>query len=88
MGPQICRYCGYMRITNTAKITGNNRLLKGPRGSCMCMHPDAVKTFTMVCPRSPRMAAFIGYTAPGGHAPTIKTSPRWCPLCQNKEGVR
>lgn len=39
-----------------------------------------------VCPRSPRMAGFIDFTAPGENVPKIKTSPRWCPLrTENKE---
>lgn len=61
----ICRSCNFMQVTSYAKTTGNNSRLKGPRGDCMCKHPDAVKTFDKVCPRSPRMAAFIGYTPPG-----------------------
>lgn len=76
----ICRSCNFMRVTGYAKMTGNNRRLKGPRGDCMCKHPDAVKTFNKVCPRSPRMAAFIGYTPPGETKPTLKTSPTWCPM--------
>ena len=60
--------------------------LKGPRGDCMCKHPDALETFKRVCPRSPRMAGFIDFTAPGENVPKIKTSPRWCPLrTENKE---
>lgn len=55
----ICRSCNFMQVTSYAKTTGNNSRLKGPRGDCMCKHPDAVKTFNKVCPRSPRMAAFI-----------------------------
>lgn len=63
-----------------------NSRLKGPRGDCMCKHPDAVKTFNKVCPRSPRMAAFIGYTPPGETKPALKTSPTWCPMRpENKE---
>ena len=76
----ICSVCLHMEVTGRAKITSNNSHLGGPRGDCMCKHPDAVETFRKVCPRSPRIAGFIGYTAPGGSAPQIKTSPRWCPL--------
>ena len=75
----ICRQCEYMKLIGRARITGNSRL-EGPRGDCMCEHPKAVETFERVCPRSPRMAGFIGYTAPGGNVPQTKTSPRWCPL--------
>lgn len=75
-----CQTCYFMRLTSRAKITSNNSHLGGPRGDCMCKHPDAVDTFKKVCPRSPRMAGFIGYTAPGGNDPQIKTSPKWCPL--------
>ena len=71
----ICRSCKFMRVTSYAKTTGNNRHLKGSRGNCMCKHPNAVKTFNKVCPRSPRMAAFIGYTSPGETKPALKTSP-------------
>ena len=52
----------------------------------MCKHPDAVKVFNKVCPRSPRMATFIGYTPPGEAKPALKTSPTWCPMRpENKE---
>lgn len=64
-----CRSCYFMRVTGYAKVTGNNSHLKGPRGDCMCVHPDAFETFNRVCPRSSRLAAFIGYT-----------SPKWCPM--------
>lgn len=85
----ICRSCNFMRVTSYAKTTGNNRHLKGSRGNCMCKHPDAVKTFNKVCPRSPRMAAFIGYTPPGETKPALKTSPRWCPMRpENKKDGR
>ena len=82
----ICRSCNFMQVTRYAKTTGNNRHLKGSRGDCMCQHPNAVKTFNKVCPRSPRMAAFIGYTPPGEIKPVLKTSPTWCPMrLENKE---
>ncbi len=60
-----CRSCYFMRVTGYAKVTGNNSHLKGPRGDCMCVHPDAFETFNRVCQRSSRLAAFIGYTPPG-----------------------
>ena len=68
-----CRSCYFMRVTGYAKVTGNNSHLKGPRGDCMCVHPDAFETFNRVCPRSSRLAAFIGYTPPGERkpAPTV-----------------
>ena len=75
-----CQTCYFMNLISRAKITSNNSHLGGPRGDCMCRHPDAVDIFKRVCPRSPRMAGFIGYTAPGGNVPQIKTSPKWCPL--------
>lgn len=75
-----CRTCYYMRLIGRANITGNNRYLKGPRGDCHCKHPEALAAFQKVCPRSPRMAGFIGFTAPGENVPQIKTSPKWCPL--------
>ena len=68
------------RVTGYAKVTGNNSHLKGPRGDCMCVHPDAFETFNRVCQRSSRLAAFIGYTPPGERKPAIKTSPKWCPM--------
>lgn len=49
----ICRSCNFMQVTSYAKTTGNNSRLKGPRGDCMCKHPDAVKTFNKVCPKNP-----------------------------------
>lgn len=82
----ICRSCNFMRVTSYAKTTGNNRHMKGSRGNCMCKHPNAVKTFNKICTRSPRMAAFIGYTQPGETKPALKTSPVWCPMRpENKE---
>lgn len=75
-----CRSCHFMRVTGYAKVTGNNSHLKGPRGDCMCVHPDAFETFNRVCPRSSRLAALIGYTPPGERKPAIKTSPKWCPM--------
>jgi hypothetical protein len=80
----ICRQCEYMTLIGRARITGNS-LQEGPRGDCMCEHPKAVETFERVFPRSPRMAAFIGFTKPGEEYPNIKTSPRWCPLRENGE---
>ena len=76
----ICSECRHMKVTGRAKLTANSWGRKGPRGDCKCTHPDAEETFKRVCPRSPRMAGFIGFTAPGGNVPQIKTSPRWCPL--------
>ena len=76
----VCKTCDFMKMVSRAKRTGNNNTLKGPRGDCHCYHPKAVETFNKVCPGSPRMAGFIGFTAPGENVPQIKTSPRWCPL--------
>lgn len=67
----ICRECEYIK---KHKRFGN------ARGECMCGHPRAVKTFKKVCPRSPRMEGFIGYTIAGTMTPATKTAPRWCPL--------
>lgn len=75
----ICRDCQHMEVIGRA-IRTSGTAPGGPRGNCSCKHPDAVATFNKVCPRSPRMAGFIGYTAPGGNVPQTKTSPRWCPL--------
>lgn len=79
----ICKTCYYMRLISRSKITRNNTNLKGPRGKCHCIHPKAIETFEKVCPRSRRMAGFIGFTAPGENVPQIKTSPKWCPLRLN-----
>lgn len=76
----LCSDCRHMKVTGWAKLTANSWGRKGPRGDCMCKHPEAEETFKRVCPHSPRMAGFIGFTAPGGNVPQIKTSPRWCPL--------
>lgn len=43
-------------------------------------------SFRRVCPKSPRLEAFIGFTKPGGKTPVIKTSPRWCPLREGNGG--
>lgn len=81
-----CRTCYFMEMIGRTKITANSWHAKGPRGDCMCKHPDAAEIFNRVCPRSPRMAGFIGFTAPGENKPAIKTSPKWCPLRpENKE---
>ena len=79
MEKPICKACQYMEVTGRAQRTSGTAP-GGPRGDCHCQHPDAVATFNKVRPRSPRMAGFIGYTAPGGDVPQTKTSPRWCPL--------
>lgn len=50
------------------------------RESIMRMARGAFETFNRVCPRSSRLAAFIGYTPPGERKPAIKTSPKWCPM--------
>lgn len=76
----ICRTCNFMNLASRAKITSNNSHLGGTRGRCMCDHPKARYIFSKVCPRSTRMAGFIGYTVPGGKLPQIKTCPKWCPL--------
>lgn len=75
----VCGKCPNMKVIGRAGITSGTAR-GGPRGNCLCEHPDAVAAFNKVCPHSPRMAGFIGYTAPGGDVPQIKTSPRWCPL--------
>lgn len=61
-----CAGCSYMGWPVPRRITGNNRHLDGPRSSCMCRHPEAVASFRRVCPKSPRLEAFIGFTKPGG----------------------
>ncbi len=82
-----CRTCDFMQMTGRARITRNNLHLKGARGECMCGHPKARYTFEKVCPRSKRMAGFIGFTAPGENLPQIKTCPKWCPLrLENRRG--
>ena len=81
----VCKTCYYMRMIGRARITGNNDVKKGPRGRCMCEHPESIQTFKRVCPRSPSMPGFIGFTEPGGLTPQIKTSPKWCPL--RKENI-
>ena len=45
-----------------------------------------VASFRRVCPKCPRLEAFIGFTKPGGKTPVIKTSPRWCPLREGNGG--
>lgn len=82
----IRRTCRYMELMRRAQMTANNLNKAGPRGGCMCKHPKAQEIFKKLFPRSPRMAGFIGFTAPGEYLPQIKTSPRWCPLrLENKE---
>lgn len=86
MNVPICKPCIYLDITSFARTTSRNSHLKGPRGNCVCRHPAAVDTFKKVCPKSPRMAGFIGFTDPGEYAPQIKTSPKWCPLRHQVDG--
>lgn len=74
----VCAKCEYMTMYR-CRETGNNRYIGGPRAACMCNHTEAFSTFRRVCPRSPKMEGFIGYTKPGGNRPVIKTSPKWCP---------
>lgn len=73
-----CRECVCMELTGLAISNGNNS--GNPRRGCRCRHPKAKEIFKIVCPRSPREPAFIGFTSMGGNEPQIKTSPRWCPL--------
>lgn len=80
-----CVGCHYAKLTSTARATGNNRHLGGPRSEFMCRHQDAEKVFKQVCPRSYKMPGFIGFSHPGKIVPAIKTSPRWCPLRDRKE---
>lgn len=60
-----CAGCPYMGWPVPRRITGNNRHLGGPRSSCMCRHPEAVASFRRVCPKSPRLEAFIGFHKAG-----------------------
>lgn len=82
----VCAGCEYLKM-HRCRVTGNNRFLGGPRAECMCSHPKAFSTFQSVCPRSPRMPGFVGYTKPGGNKPIIKTSPKWCPLRGQAENI-
>lgn len=82
----ICKICSYMKLTGYCAVNRNNR--GNPRGSCFCEHPDAEETFYKVCPHSPRMAKFIGFTVMGGNVPQLKSSPRWCPLRMECEETR
>lgn len=75
-----CSGCEHMEMAYRARITMNQPYGQMPRGGCHCRHPKARETFMRVCPRSPRIPGFIGFTKLGGDVPDIKTSPRWCPL--------
>lgn len=75
-----CSNCPYLKIRGSAKITRNNRHLKGARSSCYCEHPRAEKIFVKMFPKSPKEPGFVSFTAPGEITPMIKTSPKWCPL--------
>ena len=79
-----CAGCPYVRLSGVARATGNNSHLGDPQSEFMCDHPEAVSNFNRICPRSPKMAGFIGYSEPGRFVPAIKTSPRWCPLRDHK----
>ena len=73
-----CKQCEYIKLKLRCNMTANNRGI--PRAGCECMHPNAVECFHKVCPKSNRQPGFIGFTEKGGDEPTLKTSPRWCPL--------
>lgn len=75
-----CSECDHMKLGRAARRTAANRYSGGVRSECHCSHPDAEENFRATCPRSPRTPGFIDFTPPGGYAPAIKTSPRWCPL--------
>ncbi len=74
-----CATCPLMNLTGRARRTRSNSHMALPRGNCFCEHPDAIAAFEMICPRSPRMAGFIAFTAKGTDNPDIKTAPKWCP---------
>lgn len=64
-----CKLCGFLEI---------DRYTRGERGHCYCNHPHALETFK--ASGQTRAACFIGFTGTRNLVPTIKTSPRWCPL--------
>lgn len=64
-----CKTCGHVEI---------DRYDRGERGHCYCNHPHALAAFK--ASGQIRSACFIGFTDMRGNAPTVKTSPRWCPL--------
>lgn len=74
-----CATCPMMKMSGRARYTANNSHLALPRGDCFCKHPDAHSAFELICPCSPSMACFIGYTQGASDKPDIKTTPRWCP---------
>ena len=41
----VCSECHYMELMGRAKLTANSWHRKGPRGECVCRHPDALETF-------------------------------------------
>lgn len=61
----VCSECHYMELMGWAKLTANSWHRKGPRGECVCRHPDALETFKRTCPRSPRMPGFIALYCTG-----------------------
>lgn len=73
-----CVGCNFMKLTGRAKTNANNR--GNSRGYCTCMHPKALEMFRVICPKSNCSPGFIAFTEMGGCVPTVKTSPRWCPL--------
>lgn len=79
----VCKQCEYMKLRKRCIMTANNRGV--PRAGCMCTHPKAEEYFHKVCPKSNRQPGFIGFTEMGGYEPTLKTSPRWCPLRSKDE---
>ena len=66
-----CATCSHLKLLKSPQAT---------RYDCMCEHPDVLEVFNRACPKAVAMSGFISYTAKYSITPTIKTSPRWCPL--------
>lgn len=70
-----CRTCGYK---NAYYSNGH-----GLRFECYCDHPHAGEAFRKYGGASKER--FISFSVKCDTEPTIKTSPRWCPLKRMKE---
>lgn len=69
-----CKKCDYIKI-----ITNYNK--RATRNHCYCNHPDKEHISDYfrkhrVC----KSVGFLSFTKPYTNEPTIKTSPKWCPL--------
>ena len=71
-----CKYCGFLSS------------LRGTRNTFHCGHPDGSYINRYFMEHGIRKApGFLGFGKPYSRKVPLKTSPAWCPLKQEKEGI-